>query len=374
MTLLSPVDAAKAAEICYKAKVSPEQVKKDLKVVKGLKNNFDFGSMSNFNSRSGAFFKVTSGFGFVAKGNGGDYKNDYLVAIRGTAGVADGLTDANIGLQVSNTGKIVHAGFNRAFQDIATHLQDRIPEGSNVHFCGHSLGGALATLAADWATHRKGCNAKLYTFGSPRIGFKPFADRLTGTVGEENIYRVHRATDIVPMMPIWPFVHVPQPGKTCRLANEGFYSPLRAHSITNYAESLLGYQWNELITPEEMLNQKESVEDILSLGGLKVLGSAALSLIGRAIVYILKAAGVIVQGAFIAGFTVLDMLSLFLEKATKVSKQIAEWTRLLINKIAKLAGIVISETANLTVGFIKWIFQGMMNTLRSALRFAMFDF
>lgn len=372
MHTLKPVDSAKAAEIAYKAKKAPSQVDKEIKLVPGLNTNFDFGNVSNFDSRSGAFFKAKSCFGFVVKGNGGRYGNDYLVSIRGTASLADALTDGNIGLQVSNTGKIVHAGFNRTFQEIQTHLAERIPPGSHVHFCGHSLGGALATLGADWAVQKKNCKVKLYTFGSPRVGFKPFCDRLTASVEPQNIYRVHRSTDVVPMVPIWPFVHVPQPGRTCKLASEGFYSPLAAHSITNYAESVAGLDWNTLITPEEIMSPQESSAAILSLAGLKTMGTTALALIGKAISYILKAAGIAVQGAFIVGFSVLDMLSLLLEKAISVSKQIGSWTTMLIEKIASLVGITINATVNLTAGLIRWVFQAMMRSLRSSINFAMF--
>ncbi|MFC1750678.1 lipase family protein [Pseudomonadota bacterium] len=371
MHTLKPFDAAKAADICYDAKVSLTNAQDGIAGVPGLSENFNFGDMTGFSGRSGAFFKVKSGFGFVAKGSGKGYGNDYLVAIRGTAGVADGLTDANIGLQVSGTGKIVHAGFNRVFNDIVGHLDSRIPSGSNIHFCGHSLGGALATLGADWAVNKKGCKAKVYTFGSPRVGFKPFADRLSAGVGGENIFRVHRSTDMVPMVPIWPFVHVPQPGRSYKLENEGFYSPKDAHSIENYVDSVLGLEWASLIAPESVMNTQDASVEVLSLSGLKTLGVTALSMIGRAIAFILKAAGIIFQGGFIAGISILDMLSLALEKAYKVSKEIAGWVRILIEKIASLVGIVVGKTVDITVSLIGFVFNTMMRAIRSAVRFAM---
>ena len=113
MQTLKPVDSAKAAEICYKSKKAPSQVGKEIALVPGLSNNFNVDNMGNFDSRSGAFFKVKSCFGFVVKGKGENFKSDYLVAIRGTASLADALTDRNVGLQESSTGKIVHADFIR---------------------------------------------------------------------------------------------------------------------------------------------------------------------------------------------------------------------------------------------------------------------
>ncbi len=373
MHTLKPFDAAGAAVTCYEAKDSLRKVKESAKLYRGLGENFDFKNIDDFKSRSGAFFKVTSGFGYVVKGSGNQYANDYLVAIRGTAGLADVLTDLNVGLQTSSTGRIVHAGFNRTYKEIESHLLKYIPSGSNVHFCGHSLGGALATLAADWAVQNKGCSAKLYTFGSPRVGFKPFADRSTIAIGDDNIYRVHRSTDVVPKVPIWPFAHVPQPGNTCALASEGAYSPLKAHSVVFYAESLREKEWSTLLTPQSSVDLKDSTKDILSLEGVKSLGATALSLIGRVIAVILKAAGVVVQGGFIVGFSIFDMVSTALEKAYKVSTQINEWVMILLRKIASLVGVTLKAGTEITASFIRWLFQLMMSSIRRSLRFAFIE-
>ena len=241
-----------------------------------------------------------------------------------------------------------------------------------MHFCGHSLGGALATLAADWAAIKRSCNVKLYTFGAPRVGFKPFSERLTSGLGAENIYRVHRSTDVVPMVPIWPFVHAPQPGNTCRLANEGHYDPLSAHGRINYVESMKGNKWESLILPEAAsLDVQAPSVDLLSLSGLKTLGSTALALIGRVIAYILKAAGIVIQGAFVIGLTILDLISLLLEKAIQASKEIASWVRILVEKVAQLVGIVITGTMDITMSFIRYVFQAMLRAVRSAVRCAM---
>lgn len=373
MKTLTPYMAARSAGLGYKAQQNSKQVVSFAKTVPEIYENFDFENLSSFSSKTGAFFKVKSGFGYVVKGKAGGFENDYLVSIRGTAGLADGLTDGNIGLQVSSTGKIVHAGFNRTFKEIEPYLLKYIPSGANVHFSGHSLGGALATLAADWVIQKKSCSAKLYTFGSPRVGFKPFADRTTNTISSENIYRVHRVTDVVPMVPIWPFVHVPQPGLTGLLSSEGFYNPKGAHSIDNYGTSMLEKEWSTLLVPQSVADVDESTNDILSLEGLKSLSSTAISLIGKVIGYILKAAGVAVQGGFIVGFSILDMISTALEKAYKVSAQINEWVMMLLRKIASLVGITLRAGAEITASFIRWLFQLMMSSIRRSLRFALIE-
>src|SRR5262249_5032912 len=62
----------------------------------------------------------------------------------------------------------VHGGFLLAYEQVAQGLGDRLRAlaGRPVWFTGHSLGGALATIAAA----RFGDFRGLYTYGSPRVG------------------------------------------------------------------------------------------------------------------------------------------------------------------------------------------------------------
>ena len=63
---------------------------------------------------------------------------------------------------------------------------------------GHSLGAAVATLAA--ATLRKaGIPIELYTYGSPRVGNKAFAEFVTNQAGGE--YRLTHSADPIPRLP-----------------------------------------------------------------------------------------------------------------------------------------------------------------------------
>ncbi|WP_204138415.1 lipase family protein [Halomicronema sp. CCY15110] len=68
---------------------------------------------------------------------------------------------------------------------------------------GHSLGGALANLAAmdlaiqipEWQP-----NLRLYTYGTPRVGDRPFVETHSRMV--PNHYRVINLADMVPMTPL----------------------------------------------------------------------------------------------------------------------------------------------------------------------------
>jgi len=78
----------------------------------------------------------------------------------------------------------VHRGFDHALDSVWPQVEEAIEkaDGKRVLFHGHSLGGALAQLAAVRAVEAgvvEGGNISLYTIGSPRIGNAAFADFVT---------------------------------------------------------------------------------------------------------------------------------------------------------------------------------------------------
>jgi hypothetical protein len=91
-------------------------------------------------------------------------------------------------------GGLVHQGFLEAllaiWEPINNYLQQL--QGVPVFFCGHSLGGALATLAA--ADYKP---SALYSYGSPRVGDSAFSSCVSGLP----IYRVVNNSDIVSWLP-----------------------------------------------------------------------------------------------------------------------------------------------------------------------------
>jgi hypothetical protein len=87
----------------------------------------------------------------------------------------------------------VHKGFRDAFKPVWKPLVQLLNELScPVFYTGHSLGAALAMLAAV-----KHPPAALYTFGSPMTGDRPFVDALNGIP----VYRVVNNRDIVTQLP-----------------------------------------------------------------------------------------------------------------------------------------------------------------------------
>ena len=113
----------------------------------------------------------------------------------------DVLTDLRILQDDWVGGGRVHRGFLAAFKSIEFSLEkalSELPEQSrkNLFICGHSLGGALGTLAAS----RFPCRM-VATFGSPRVGNRRFA-RSFGLSNAGRYYRVVNRADVVARVPV----------------------------------------------------------------------------------------------------------------------------------------------------------------------------
>ena len=67
---------------------------------------------------------------------------------------------------------------------------------------GHSLGGALAVLAADILNAQGFLIHSVYTFGQPRVGDATFAARYNMTLGQRT-FRIVNSNDLVPRLPGW---------------------------------------------------------------------------------------------------------------------------------------------------------------------------
>lgn len=138
------------------------------------------------------------------------------VAFRGTESVVDALagiwvTRSYLYLPPQNK-VLVHTGILNQFDSIRVelfHLLVHIAASySEIVFTGHSLGGALATIASLYfKSHFCTWNVHCITFGSPRVGGLRFARMFQRLVHHSTRYVLGQ--DPVPSMPTrWRFRHV----------------------------------------------------------------------------------------------------------------------------------------------------------------------
>ena len=103
----------------------------------------------------------------------------------------------------------IHTGFNNAYLQIHADIEKSLLaklDDRPLYITGHSLGGALATVATKLLENKKIFRdqiAACYTFGSPRVGNKVFVRDFKCP-----IYRVVNTTDIVTIMPTLGYYHV----------------------------------------------------------------------------------------------------------------------------------------------------------------------
>lgn len=159
-------------------------------------------------------------FGFILQ----DASNNIVVAVRGTNGIFEWIHDAEF-LQVPCPFLATAGKTEDGFTDIYTSLRVDVNPASNsvvqklaalaasqpiasLTICGHSLGGAVATLLAlDTAANTVLKNPTVYTYASPRTGDPQFVSVYNNAV--PNTFRIANRLDLVPKLPLPPlYEHV----------------------------------------------------------------------------------------------------------------------------------------------------------------------
>lgn len=125
-----------------------------------------------------------------------------VVSFRGTQEVGDWLTNLNFAFTSQPFGA-VHRGFFNGFELVRVLVEGTLREfgasRKKVVITGHSLGGALATVAAaTW--HGKFPISGVYTFGQPAVGFSGFRSFID-VCYPESFHRFVNDDDVVPRVP-----------------------------------------------------------------------------------------------------------------------------------------------------------------------------
>ncbi|WP_024607322.1 lipase family protein [Pseudoalteromonas sp. TAB23] len=379
MNTLTPTQAVQIATLAYKAKSIKSTKLLNNSLHPSLRGNFNFGvNQDAVQGISGGFFShlfgLSTGFGLLGHGQG-DFQGDSVITIRGTASLRDGLTDANFGLSGGSNGSMVHAGFNKTFYSMKPAIQEFVSANVRdkmtgcVHVVGHSLGGALAALSADWIKAEYSLPVKLYTFGSPRVGLEPFSRSTTSRL--DKIYRCTHGADPVAKVPLWPFSHAPYNGQEIRLDNgQGLKGA--AHKLNGtpgYINTANSNDWNNLtVKANHFLSTpvRLKFEDRNQAS----FGSQWADKLNAALITLLKDAGyysaVAAQAAIGTSLTFYDMLSRTVSQIAKASASFAAQTLGLLGHMLAFVGKVITGAVELTYNFIRSVFDDTLKALYRA--------
>jgi hypothetical protein len=143
---------------------------------------------------------VNTGRGYFASND-----NHALLAFRGTE--ADNNNDKKADAEIDRTpeaGALVHSGFKRYLDAVWPQVTQCVagyrathPD-QNICITGHSLGGALATLAF---TRLNDPASSLITFGCPRVGNPAYCNLIDALARTRKFYRAVDNLDIVTHIP-----------------------------------------------------------------------------------------------------------------------------------------------------------------------------
>lgn len=169
-----------------------------------------------------------------------------FLSFRGTADVAEWVADIDAVPDeyrpISGFGQ-VHSGFQDIYElvraDLAANLAAATAGCDQILVTGHSLGAALAVLAAPDIDRKMPPNKiepRLITFAGPRVGLIDFAAKFNALI--ESCYRVVNFLDIVPYLPPAPYVHV---GAQISVDSGGQVAFGWRHSLAAYDNGLSAY-------------------------------------------------------------------------------------------------------------------------------------
>ena len=185
-------------------------------------------------------------------------ESDVVVVCRGTEPNEwnDIKADANALTDLAETVGRVHRGFKREVDDIWPHLESTLAEETRqVWFCGHSLGGAMATICAGRCqlSEISAVPKEVVTFGSPRVGDRHYVKN----AGIHHVRWVNNNDIVTRVPPTWlRYQHVGERHYMDRNGDlqrftarqrakdrwAGFYSGLKARRFDHFSDhAIAGY-------------------------------------------------------------------------------------------------------------------------------------
>lgn len=382
MKPISPRLASELAELVYEIREPSASGVYDVPISREMLQKFDIDLGKNrVTGETGGFlgfFEKTSGFALVGHGKR-EYAGHHIVAVRGTKTGHDWLTNGDVGYSSSVSGSLVHSGFNEAFESMKPGLSRLLTSKLNVghvegiHCVGHSLGGALASLTADWIKQHYRTPVKLYSFGAPRVGLEGFATKFSHAA--DGHYRCTHGADPVPNVPLWPFVHSPVSGQEYRLDKSNGISVeahgMRMRNNPGYRNTANTDDW-DMLHQNSMNYLNQTVRLDYNRRNEATFSGYWAEKISAALITLLKDAGyysaVLAQAAISSTLTFYDLLARTLEQIADASVSFADQTRGLLGHMLAFAKATVTAVVDMTFTFIRWVFDKTAGALYASVR------
>lgn len=166
-----------------------------------------------------------------------------VLVFRGTTGLRNWFLDLDVRPHRLAPRTVVHRGFVEALHQVWSDLQPQLDTLNEPLFMtGHSMGGALAQLAAWYHPPQA-----VYSIGAPRVGDAGFTARMA-TVP---VYRLVNGRDVVADLPpstrsisfraAGRMVHIDPKGRICEMEPDG--EPANCFESGRLTMSALGERW-----------------------------------------------------------------------------------------------------------------------------------
>lgn len=389
---LSPIEAARAADRVYEIKDSDFSALSDRPAdftgVGASNNPFAVVPSGRVMGETGGMPILTGGKAYSPSGmalvtaRGGSDSQDVLVSVRGTANLFDLATDLDCPRVIGPGGHRVHGGF----MDATTAIQqdvDGLIRGMNpraLHFTGHSLGGAIATLlAAHYAHRQRNYEVYLYTFGCPRVGDSAFGDWLVKRISQPNYLRLYHPSDPVPMVGPYPFQQPDFPACKAPSPQESGIR-LNYHSMSEvYLNVARDKQWTDFSTDIPSLLSSANIRWWLDTGfassPITFMSGRIAGLVLDALRFILEqlnaGLSLMLSARLTRHATMLDTLVAALISGYNIGGTMAGWVSTIITTVARLVGRWSIRTENAAAWFIRYIFELFFKELASIARQAL---
>lgn len=316
---------------------------------------------------SGAYVRKQTGFGLICDRRGPE-GNEMVVIMRGTQSGFDWASNLNVGLDVGPHGALVHAGFNRVYntmrEDLAREISSQRP--AVVHFIGHSLGGALASMAAIDFIGGGQVGGFLYTFGAPRVGSLGTASVLDGKLSSAQVRRVYALSDPVPMIPLLPFRHYGPGSIGIQDSFQGIC--VEAHLMdTSYLPSMPKSGWPTMMALPNRSDPAYWLARAAESGSIS--RGVAYFCLSQALAAIMAAMNTL-NLVLSPGITVLDRITDALAKGAMLAASIGDAVLSFVKTALRVLGRVAIATtvtaADLTVTFLRWLLELLLTPVIAA--------